>query len=86
VRDYYTNKTGKDSGKRSLGEILDELKSLPQINRKFLGYMDYIRSEKRNMAQHPTRVFGQREAERTLMEIVNAVHDIYAETLQPAKV
>ena len=84
VRSYYTQKTKKYSGK-VLGKILDELKVLPQINRKLLEYLDYIRSEKRNMAQHPTRIFSQREAERIFMEIVNATHDIYAEMPQSTK-
>jgi hypothetical protein len=84
VRSYYAEKTKKPSAK-DLGKILDELKSLPQINRKLLGYLDYIRSEKRNIAQHPTRIFTQREAERIFMEIVNVTHDIYAEMPQSTK-
>jgi hypothetical protein len=85
VRNFYQNKTGKSSGKSDLAKILDELAVLPQINRKLLEYMDYIRSEKRNIAQHPTRVFSQREAERIFMEIINASHDIYPEMSQPTE-
>lgn len=46
------------------------------INKQLILYMDYIRSEKRNIAQHPTRIFTQKEAERMFMEIVCATHDI----------
>ena len=81
VRKYYTLKTKKAAGNENLGVIIEELKKMPRAKKKLLGYMDYIRSEKRNIAQHPTRVFSQREAERIFMEIVSATHDIYAEIL-----
>ena len=81
IKRYYTLKTKKAAGNENLGVIIEELKKMPKAKKKLLGYMDYIRSEKRNIAQHPTRVFTQREAERIFMEIVSATHDIYAEIL-----
>lgn len=79
IRRYYAQKTKKAPEKRNLGTIIKELLKMPQTNKKLLSYLDYIRSEKRNIAQHPDRIFTQREAERIFMEIVSATHDIYAE-------
>lgn len=82
IRRYYTLTTKKSPEKKNLGTIIRELHKMPQTNEKLLDYLDYIRSEKRNIAQHPDKIFTQREAERIFMEIVNATHDIYAEASQ----
>ena len=79
IRRYHALKTKKTSEKKNLGTIIQELHKIPKINQKLLDYLDYIRSEKRNIAQHPDRIFNQRESERIFMEIVSATHDIYAE-------
>lgn len=81
MREYYEFKKARKCGKKALGSIIKELRSLPDANAKLLGYIDYLRSEKRNFAQHPDRTFTQREAERIFMEIINAVHDIFVEML-----
>lgn len=83
VRKYYSFEIGQECGKRSLGVVLRELRKSPNVNTKLLSYIDYIRSEKRNLTQHPDKIFTQREAERIFMEIINAVHDIYAEMISP---
>lgn len=77
IKRYYSAKTKKPAGKKVLGEIINELRKTPKTNMKLLSYMDYIRSEKRNVAQHPNKVFSQREAERIFMEVVSGTHDIY---------
>lgn len=82
IRRYYSLKAKKAVGRKNLGSIIEELQRIPNANEKLLEYMDYIRSEKRNIAQHPTKIFNQREAERIFMEIVSATHDIYAEILR----
>lgn len=64
--------------KKILYQIIDELKNLPDANTKLLGYLDYLRSEKRNLAQHPNKTYSQGEAERGLMHIINAVHEIFS--------
>jgi len=79
IREYYALKTNKPAEKENLFDVIKELQQMPQINKKLLGYIDYIRAEKRNIAQHPNKVFTQREAERTFMGIVCATHDIYAD-------
>ena len=80
IRGYYALKTKKDA-KKDLGKIIKDLQKVPEVNQKLIGYIDYIRSEKRNIAQHPDKVFTQREAERIFMEIISATHDIYTEIL-----
>ncbi len=79
VRAYYCFKKGEKCGKKNLGKIIDELQSQPDANTKLLEYIDYLRSEKRNLAQHPDKTYSQGEAERVLMEIINAVHDIFSD-------
>ena len=59
--------------------LIKEMRELPDANKKLLDYMDYLRSEKRNLAQHPNKTYSQGEAERVLMEIINAVHDIFSD-------
>lgn len=79
VREYYTFKTGMTGEKKPLGTIIRELRAQPDANTSLLGYIDYLRSQKRNLAQHPDKIFTESEAERVFMEILNAVHDIYSE-------
>jgi len=81
IREYYAAKTKKSTEKEDLFNIIKELEQMPQINKNLMGYIQYIRAEKRNIAQHPNRVFTQMEAERIFMEIVSATHDIYADIL-----
>ena len=78
IRKYYRSQIGAPE-KKSLFDLIDELKKIPKANTKLLGYLDFIRAEKRNFAAHPTKIFTQVEAERIFMHIVNAVHDIYSE-------
>ena len=79
VKNYYCLKKEEKCGKKSLDTIIKELRSLPNANAKLLDYVDYLRSEKRNLAQHPNKTYSQGEAERVLMEIINAVHDLFSD-------
>ena len=84
VKNYYKFKTGKSSKKKTWGPMVEELQSRAKelkIQGTFLGYLDYIRDAKRNFAEHPNKIFGQREAELIFMEVVNLVQDTYAEVL-----
>lgn len=78
IRKYYSVRIS-DHKKKPLADLIKDLRALPETNKKLLGYLDYIRAEKRNLAQHPNKTFTQKEAERIFMEIVNAVHDIYSD-------
>lgn len=85
VKKYYEFKIGKPSKKKMWGPMVKELESRAKelkIRDTFLGYLDYIRDEKRNFAEHPNKIFGQREAELIFMEVLNLVQDTYAEMLQ----
>ena len=73
MREYYCFRTKKDCSKKNLGIILKELRGLPDAKEKLLGYIDFLRSERRNLAQHPDKRFSQEEAESIFSEIVNAV-------------
>lgn len=76
MREYYCFRTKNECGKKNLGDILRELRKLPDANEKLLGYIDYLRSERRNLAQHPDKQFSQKEAEGIFSEIINAVKAI----------
>jgi len=80
IRDYYRIKIGEPRRKK-LFDLIDELKKLPNANKQLLGYLDYIRAEKRNFAQHPNKIFTQKEAESIFTLIVNAVHDLYSKKI-----
>ena len=85
IKKYYKFKTGKSAKKKTWGPIVDELESRAKelkIRKTFLGYIDYIRDAKRNFAEHPNKIFGQREAELIFMEVINLVQDTYTEILQ----
>jgi len=81
IRAYYSQKTNRDATKKTLGTIIKELRQVRGINEKLISFIDYIRSERRNIALHPDKMFSQREAERIFMEIVSVTHDIYAKAL-----
>ena len=84
VKKYYEFKIGKPSKKKMWGPMVKELESRAKelkIQGTFLGYLDYIRDAKRNFAEHPNKIFGQREAELIFMEVLNLVQDTYAEIL-----
>lgn len=79
LRLYYTHKTRNDPGKKTWGNLTDELKKVPGINEDLIGHLDYLRKTHRNVAQHPNKIFNQREAERVFMEINSMVHSIYSD-------
>ena len=65
--------------------MVEELESRAKelkIRHTFLGYLDYIRDAKRNFAEHPNKIFDQREAELIFMQVLNLVQDTYTEILQ----
>jgi hypothetical protein len=85
VKKYYEFKTGDPAKEKMWGAIVKELKRrATELNMKdsFIGYLDYIRDAKRNFAEHPNTVYGQREAELIFMEVINLVQDTYAEILE----
>lgn len=82
VKKYYEHKTSGSAKEKVWGSIIKELKAKSEelkIEPTFLGYLDYIRDAKRNFAEHPNKIYDQREAELIFMEIVNLVQDTYAE-------
>ena len=87
VKKYYEFKIGAPPKKKVWGKMVRELESRAddlKIQDTFLGYLDYIREAKRNFAEHPNKIFCQREAELVFMEVLNLVQDTYAEILQPS--
>ena len=88
VKKYFEFKTGDSAKEKMWGPIVRELKRRAtelKIKDTFLGYLDYIRDAKRNFAEHPNKIFDQREAELIFMEVINLVQDTYAEILQASK-
>lgn len=82
VKKYYEHKTGDNAQEKLWGPMIEELRKRSEelkIRATFLGYLDYIRDAKRNFAEHPNKIYDQRDAELLFMETVNLVQDTYAE-------
>lgn len=77
VRKYYTFKTGNEPGEKAWGTLTIELKREPDFKKELLDHLDYIRKTRRNLAQHPDKIYTQREAERIFMDVISMVHDIH---------
>lgn len=77
LKDYYLHKTGQDPGKKAWGTLTGELRKMQGIDSILIGHLDYLRTARRNIAQHPNRTFTQREAERIFMEIIPTVYSIF---------
>jgi hypothetical protein len=85
LKKYYEHKTGEDVKNKTWRQITRELKARCQelnLKETFIGYLDYIGDAKRNFAQHPNKIYDQREAELIFMEVMNLVQDIYTEMSQ----
>ena len=85
IKKYYEFKTSDSAKEKMWGSVIKELKRCAtelNIEDTFIGYLDYIRDAKRNFAEHPNKIFDQREAELIFMEVVNLVQDTYAEILE----
>jgi len=79
VRNYYKYITGKDYNNKAWGSLLSELKKIDTINKDLIEHLDYLRKTRRNLAQHPDKVYNQREAELIFMEIISTTHDIFSD-------
>lgn len=79
VRMYYRHKIVEDPGKKAWGTLINELKRQTNSNEELLEYLNYIRKSKRNLAQHPEKIYSQREAERIFMEVISMLHDIFTD-------
>ena len=76
IREYYTQQIG-DPKRKGLFDLIEELRKLKTTNKNLLGYLNFIRSDKRNMAAHPNKIFNEEETERIFMHITAAIPDIY---------
>lgn len=78
VRRYYSFKTGQGWESISWDGMLKELSKLEGVKQTLLGNLDYIR-EKRNLADHPGKVFNAMEAEEIFNIVKVAIRDMYSE-------
>lgn len=86
LREYYKYKTKQKVGKKGWKNIIDELLSEDspgnlkyKVNKSLMGHLDYIRDNKRNVAEHPDKIFSQREAEGIFFQVVNTIIEIYGD-------
>ncbi len=79
LKAYYIQKTESEPGRKTWGTLTDELKRVPEIDTSLIGHLDYLRTARRNITQHPNRTFTQREAERIFMEVIPTIHSIYSD-------
>lgn len=78
VRELHKTITGKKSTKawaNLIDEVETDLKNKGEQPPLLLGYLNYIR-DVRNKADHPDKVFTQREAEQIFMHVVYTIQEI----------
>lgn len=80
LRKYYEFKTEKEHGNRGMYVLIDELQKIEGIKGTLMGYLNYLRGI-RNTAEHPDRIFNQKEAETVFIQVSGAAQDIYQEIL-----
>lgn len=78
LRLYYEKKTLNSSAGKRWFEIINELLNTKGIKKPLVDYLNYIR-DKRNEAEHPDKVFTQRECEHAFMQVVNLITDVSKE-------
>ena len=76
IRQYYQSKTNEELADESLYSIIEELITRRDTNKPLAGYLHYIRS-KRNEAEHPPKIFGQRECEETFSQVIQLIREIH---------
>ena len=84
LRGYYKHKTKKDPGRNGWKKNIDELlkkdsegKLIYDVNISLMQHLDYIRENKRNVAEHPEKIFTQREAEGIFLLMVHTITEIH---------
>jgi hypothetical protein len=78
VRELHQTITGKKSTKawaNLIDEVEKDLKNKGKQPPLLLGYLKYIK-DVRNKADHPDKVFTQREAEQIFMHVVYTIQEI----------
>ncbi len=76
LRIYYEKITTNDPATKNWGELIQELKENPAIDKNLLAYFNYLR-EFRNRLQHPDARFIQSETEDVLAQSIHIFHRIY---------
>jgi hypothetical protein len=78
LRLYYEKKTLNSSAGKRWFDIITDLLNTKGIKKPLVDYLNYIR-DKRNEAEHPDKVFTQRECEHAFMQVVNLITDVSKE-------
>lgn len=73
LRQYYKSKMNKKPP--NWKTITDELKA-NGVNEALLQNLDYIRKDKRNVAEHPDKRFSPIEAERLFLLVINTIEEM----------
>lgn len=84
LRRYYEHETGSQSGSRTWRQLtmdLQQRREELEIEESFIGYLDYYGEAKRNIAQHPNRIYSLREATMIFMQVAAMIEDIYLQIL-----
>ncbi|GAH05264.1 unnamed protein product, partial [marine sediment metagenome] len=81
LRNYFETISGEPAEKKTWGQMTNALKTKAEelgIDDSFISFLDYIGKAKRNIAQHPNKIYSIREAVIIFMQTVAMVEDIYA--------
>lgn len=76
IQKYYKKITGKESGRKTWGQMISDLEKNPKTRKPLLGYL-YFLNEKRIDSSHPYRRYSQEEGERILLNLKDLLEEIY---------
>lgn len=84
LRLYYEYKTGNTAGQKYWKSIINELlkkgkdgKLQYNVDDKLVGHLDFIRENRRNLAEHPDTRFTPDQADRVFMEVTTAIQEMF---------
>lgn len=76
LQKYYKKITNKNSGKKTWGQIIEDLEKTKKVPKSLLGYL-YFMNDKRIDSAHPYKRYTQEEGERILLNLKDLIEAIY---------
>lgn len=76
LQKYYKKITNKNVGKKTWGQIIEELENTGKVPKSVLGHL-YFMNDKRIDSAHPYKRYTQEEGERVLLNLKDLMESIY---------
>jgi len=78
IQKYYKKTLKKNPGKKTWGQMLNELEKSKKVPKSLLGYLYYL-NDKRIDSAHPYRRYSQEEGERILLNLKDLLESVYGQ-------